>query len=158
MVVSKIQLKDLFLFLHFCIIEQTFAKSQHMGMPTNDWKQKLTPEQHHVLREKGTEDPFSGEYVQHDEEGLYRCIGCGAVLFASQDKFDSGSGWPSFDRVVESNAVELYEDVSHNMRRMEVKCRVCYGHLGHVFPDGPTSTGKRYCINSCVLTFQKLDE
>ena len=124
-------------------------------MQDKNWKEQLTPQQYHVLREKGTEAPFEGVYVNHHEDGMYHCAGCGAVLFSSESKFDSGSGWPSFDRVSSSDAVELREDTSGGMKRYEVICRSCGGHLGHVFDDGPTSTKQRFCINSCALDFKK---
>ncbi|MBI4181517.1 MAG: peptide-methionine (R)-S-oxide reductase MsrB [Candidatus Aenigmarchaeota archaeon] len=114
---------------------------------------KLTPEQHHVLKECGTETPFSGKYWNHHEQGSYRCAGCGALLFSSKDKFDSGTGWPSFTR--SPGAVQEKEDRSSGMRRVEVRCARCQGHLGHVFPDGPAPGGQRYCINSAALDFRK---
>ncbi len=116
----------------------------------------LTPEQRHVLREKGTERAFSGEYVDFFENGTYACAGCGVLLFSSENKFDSHCGWPSFDDIANSEAVELQEDATHEMRRTEVLCKSCGGHLGHVFPDGPKdTTGLRYCINSVALNFRK---
>ncbi len=117
----------------------------------------LTPEQHRVLREKGTEAPFTGEYLHNKDSGLYQCAGCGNELFASTNKFDSGTGWPSFDDVLQNGSVELKTDESHGMIRTEVVCSRCGGHLGHLFPDGPSSTGMRYCINSCSLQFKKKD-
>lgn len=129
----------------------------YQRMHGDEWKKKLTPEQYRILREKGTEAPFTGEYVNMHEDGMYHCAGCGAALFASDNKFDSGSGWPSFDKVASSDTVELHEDTSHGMKRVEVTCKKCGGHLGHVFDDGPTQTGQRFCINSCALDFKKKD-
>lgn len=122
-------------------------------MPKNEteWREKLTPEQYHVLREKGTEAPWSGAYVTTNEKGMYVCAGCGAELFSSDTKYDSGCGWPSFDRAIEGS-VTYHEDASHGMARTEVRCARCGGHLGHVFDDGPAeTTGKRFCINSIAL-------
>ncbi len=120
-----------------------------------EWRQTLTPEQYHVLREKGTERPFTGPLTYNHDTGSYHCAGCGALLFMSDAKFDSGCGWPSFTLPAESAAVEEREDLSYGMRRIEVTCARCGGHLGHVFPDGPAPTGLRYCINSASLTFRK---
>ncbi len=114
---------------------------------------ELTPEARHVLREKGTEAAFSGKYVDMKESGVYRCVSCGEVLFGSDTKFDSGTGWPSFTDPMVANAVKLIPDDTHGMHRTEVVCAKCGGHLGHVFDDGPT--GKRYCINSVCLEFEK---
>lgn len=118
----------------------------------DELKQKLTPEQYHILREKGTEAPFSGEYLNEKRKGMFNCAACGAQLFKSNTKFDSGTGWPSFDEAL-PGAVELKDDDSYGMRRTEVICKNCGSHLGHVFDDGPTSSGKRYCINSVCLGF-----
>lgn len=126
-------------------------------MPLNDdgWKKKLTAKQFKVLREKGTEMPFTGELLHNKDSGMYTCAGCGAELFDSDTKFDSGTGWPSFDKA-KKGAVEFHEDTKLGMHRVEVTCAKCGGHLGHVFDDGPSgTTGKRFCINSCALGFKK---
>ena len=115
------------------------------------WREELTPEQYEVLRRQGTEAPFTGNYVCTKDDGMYRCAGCGAALFSSDAKFDSGTGWPSFTEPTEPANVELREDRSLFMRRTEAVCRQCGGHLGHVFDDGPGPTGQRWCINSCAL-------
>lgn len=118
-----------------------------------EWKAQLEPERFHVLREKGTEPAWTGTLLDVHDPGLFRCAGCGAELFRSDDKFDSGSGWPSFTQALADGVIDEHEDRSFGMRRTEVTCHRCGGHLGHVFPDGPGPTGMRYCINSLSLEF-----
>jgi len=120
----------------------------------NNWKKKLTPEQYRVLREKGTEPAFTGNYCNNHEKGIYKCAGCGTPLFSSEEKFDSGSGWPSFNKPNDEANVEEKVDRKYGMIRTEVLCSKCGGHLGHVFDNGPNPTGCRYCINSISLDFQ----
>ncbi len=125
-----------------------------MYMNEDEIKSKLTPEEYAVLRQKGTEVPFSGKYVDSKEKGMYQCKVCGAQLFSSLTKFDSGTGWPSFDSAL-PDAIQMRTDSTHGMERTEVVCKKCGSHLGHVFDDGPTDTGKRFCINSVCLDLQK---
>jgi peptide-methionine (R)-S-oxide reductase len=123
-----------------------------------EWKESLTPEQYFVLRKSGTERPHTGEYTMHFEDGMYKCAGCGSALFSSESKFESHCGWPSFDKALNDSTVREVMDYSHGMKRIEIRCATCDGHLGHVFDDGPTSTGIRYCINSAALGFEKEEE
>ena len=123
-------------------------------MNEEELKKKLTPEEYHVLREKGTEAPFSGKLLHDDRSGMYTCKVCGSKLFSSDAKFDSGTGWPSFDQAIPGSVKEIVDD-SHGMHRIEVVCATCGSHLGHVFDDGPTKTGKRYCLNSVCLDLEE---
>lgn len=125
-----------------------------MNLTEAEWRERLSPEQYHILREAGTERAFTGEYEKNKAEGEYRCAGCGAPLFSSDTKYNSGSGWPSYTAPVSPDAVDEHRDASHGMVRTEVRCAKCEGHLGHVFPDGPGPGGLRYCINSASLDFK----
>lgn len=129
--------------------------AEKVSKTEEEWKKQLTSEQFYILREKGTERAFSGKYWNNHEAGTYRCAACGQPLFTSDTKFDSGTGWPSFWKPLSPAAVELHEDNSHFMSRVEVVCSRCGGHLGHVFTDGPEPTGLRYCMNSASLAFEK---
>lgn len=126
----------------------------HVNLSESEWRKKLSPEQYLVLREAGTEPAFSGHFNDNKADGIYRCAGCGNPLFDSTDKYDSGSGWPSFTQPIAADHVTEHHDTSHGMRRTEVRCARCDGHLGHLFPDGPPPTGLRYCMNSVALDFR----
>ncbi len=127
---------------------------EQLNLSESEWRKRLTPEQFHVLRQAGTERAFSGHYNDNKADGIYRCAGCQLELFDSIDKYDSGSGWPSFTQPVAPDHVSEHADSSHGMRRIEARCARCDGHLGHVFPDGPPPTGLRYCMNSVSLEFR----
>lgn len=120
-----------------------------------EWKKVLNPEQYRILREKGTEAPFSGKFYLHSDKGVYVCAACGAELFTSDTKFDAGCGWPSFFQAIDSTKITYTKDTSHGMIRTEITCSKCGGHLGHVFDDGPQPTGLRYCVNSASIDFKK---
>lgn len=135
------------------VVEREAQVTAQMQLSDEEWRNRLSPEQYAVLRQAATEPPWSGKLLHVDEHGVFRCAGCGAALFSTDDKFDSGSGWPSFDRAVAAGTVEERADRSHGMVRTEILCARCGGHLGHLFPDGPTDTGLRYCVNSLALDF-----
>lgn len=162
--------KNIFLFMLLILTTSTISCAQQKLNSNNskgkemnvkvqktdkEWKESLTPGQYQVLREKGTERPFTGKYWNFDEKGIYNCAACGQVLFDSDTKFDAGCGWPSFSDVVNNKNVILKDDYSLGMHRIEVMCSNCGGHLGHVFDDGPKPTGQRFCINSASIEFEK---
>ena len=136
------------------LVDETMGKN---GKVEEDWESDLSPERFKVLRMRCTERPFSGKLLYNDEKGVYICAGCGAVLFRSESKYDSGSGWPSFMAPASEEAIIEREERSHGMTRTEIVCGKCGGHLGHVFDDGPAPTGQRYCVNSLSLEFQKIE-
>ena len=130
---------------------------QHLPKTDNEWREELAPEQYYVLRERGTERPFSGEYLNEERPGEYHCAGCNTLLFKADAKFDAGCGWPSFSAAEDGN-VRYISDHSHGMVRTEIRCAHCDGHLGHVFADGPAPTGQRYCVNSLALSFAAFNQ
>lgn len=134
------------------------SRTEKIEKAEEEWKKELSQEQYHVLREAGTEPPFSGEFWNEHRSGMYRCAACGQELFSSETKFDSGSGWPSFFTPVAKERVFHGQDASHGTERTEIRCSRCGSHLGHVFDDGPKPTGKRYCINSLALGFNEKNE
>jgi peptide-methionine (R)-S-oxide reductase len=132
-------------------------ESKRVTKSSEDWRQELTDEQYRVCRQGGTEPPYSGTLLHNKETGAYQCTCCKTPLFSSDNKYDSGCGWPSFDAPINNGAVRYLNDLSHGMQRVEIRCATCDSHLGHVFTDGPTTTGERYCVNSVSLIFNKTD-
>ena len=135
----------------------TTEKANKVQKTEAEWRELLTPEQFHIMREKGTERAWSGPFLNNHDDGIYHCAACNAPLFKSDAKFESGSGWPSFFEPVSPDAIQAHEDTTYGMRRVEVTCATCGAHLGHVFPDGPRPTGQRFCINGASLGFTKED-
>lgn len=129
-------------------------KRYSVQKPDDEWRNQLSPMQYEVARHAATERPFSGAYWDHWDDGKYKCVGCGEVLFESTTKFDAGCGWPSYSEAVNAEVIERISDASHGMVRVEVRCKQCGSHLGHVFPDGPEPSGERFCINSAAIDFQ----
>lgn len=140
------------------VAENVLTFMDELPESEKEWREILTDEEYRILRESGTEPRFAGDYLDIKEDGVFKCAGCGAELFDTEHKFESGTGWPSFYDVAESDHIETEVDRSHGMERIEVKCGECDGHLGHVFEDGPEPTGKRYCINSAALDFESEEE
>jgi len=136
---------------------QPLDTTKAVNLTDAQWRARLTPEQYHVLRQKGTDRPFTGKYYLHNEKGVYSCAACGQELFTSDMKFDSDCGWPSFDKEMAGGRIKQIKDTSFGMERIEIVCAKCGGHLGHIFDDGPTLTGQRYCVNSTSIDFKKAD-
>ncbi|MHA8067002.1 peptide-methionine (R)-S-oxide reductase MsrB [Aquirufa sp. ROCK2-A2] len=132
------------------------SKMDKLPQTETEWKAKLSEEEYYILRQKGTERPYTGKFLMHNEKGVYTCRGCGAPLFTSDSKFDSHCGWPSFDKEIKKGVIKETVDNTLGMRRIEITCGKCGGHLGHVFDDGPTETGLRYCVNSVSIGFEKV--